>query len=418
MKHLSEEINGEGIYRDEINKDSTNVLIIGKSGVGKSSLLNYMFGRELQKVGVGAPVTKMEIKEFTYKYDDHFEMHIYDTWGLEPSVQKAEEWKEKIFKEIERHDAKNISDWFNTIIFCLNAKSARVEDFELDIMEELLREKNHVTVALTHCTSKSDPDGVVLRESVKEELIKRGIEPPDDRNFVFVSNVRKKLLGGTVEQFGKEEIFISIIRNVWASLKSKVPYLTRRKFENSFALKKAELLKKPDSLKWIIPLMRKNRIKALEQEINRNCISFVNELVSEINGMYQEAVEYYTALSKKYSLIGFRMNSEDYVTSADIHFDAMQTIRHQVNADLEMLTKRILFFDDVFNNTELKSKLRDGIINFKILMKDGKKIREDLRSELERYMDSVYRFLDEHLTVIEKKLELLVIDDLYIFQTT
>ena len=76
-----------------INKDSTNVLIIGKSGVGKSSLLNYIFGRELQKVGVGAPVTKMEIKKFTYKYDDHFEMHIYDTWGLEPSVQKAEDWK-------------------------------------------------------------------------------------------------------------------------------------------------------------------------------------------------------------------------------------------------------------------------------------------------------------------------------------
>ena len=240
-----------------INKDSTNVLIIGKSGVGKSSLLNYMFGRELQKVGVGAPVTIMEVKEFVYKYDDHFEMHIYDTWGLEPSAQKAEEWKNTIFKEIERHDAEKISDWFNTIIFCMNAKSARVEDFEIDIMEELLREKNHVTIALTHCNSKSDPDGIVLRESVKEELAKRGVEPPDDRNFVFVSNVRKKLLGGTVEQFGKEEIFISIIRNVWASLKSKVPYLTRRKFENSFARKKAELLKKPESLKWIVPFMRK-----------------------------------------------------------------------------------------------------------------------------------------------------------------
>ena len=222
-----------------INKDSTNVLIIGKSGVGKSSLLNYMFGRELQKVGVGAPVTIMEVKEFVYKYDDHFEMHIYDTWGLEPSAQKAEEWKETIFEEIGRHDKKNISEWFNTIIFCLNAKSARVEDFEIDIMEELLREKNHVTVALTHCNSKSDPDGIVLRESVKEELTKRRIDAPDDRNFVFVSNVRKKLLGGTVEQFGREEIFISIIRNVWASLKSKVPYLTRRKFENSFARKKA-----------------------------------------------------------------------------------------------------------------------------------------------------------------------------------
>ena len=232
-----------------LNKESTNVLIIGKSGVGKSSLLNYMFGREIQQVGVGAPVTKMEIKEFTYKYDEHFEMHIYDTWGLEPSAQRAEEWKSTIFKEIERHDSKKISDWFNTIIFCLNAKSSRVEDFELDIMEELLREKNHVTIALTHCNSKSDPDGIVLRDSVKEELEKRGIDSLDDRNFVFVSNVRKVLLGGTVEQFGKEEIFISIIRNVWASLKSKVPYQARKHFESLFALKKEELLKKPDRLR-------------------------------------------------------------------------------------------------------------------------------------------------------------------------
>ena len=42
--------------------------------MGKSSLVNYLFGKELQPVGVGAPVTKMEIKEFTYKYDEHFEM--------------------------------------------------------------------------------------------------------------------------------------------------------------------------------------------------------------------------------------------------------------------------------------------------------------------------------------------------------
>ena len=407
------------IYLSEgINKDSTNVLIIGKSGVGKSSLLNYIFGRELQKVGVGAPVTKMEIKKFTYKYDDHFEMHIYDTWGLEPSVQKAEDWKNTIFKEIGRHDEKKISEWFNTIIFCLNAKSARVEDFEIDIMEELLREKNHVTIALTHCNSKSDPDGIVLRESVKEELTKRRIDAPDDRNFVFVSNVRKKLLGGTVEQFGREEIFISIIRNVWASLKSKVPYLTRRKFENSFARKKAELLKKPESLKWIVPFMRKNRIKVLEREINKNCDAFVNELVSEINEMYSDAVEYYTALSKKYAMIGFKMDADEYKTQASIHFDAMHTIRQQVNADLELLTKRILFFDDAFNNTELKAKLRDSIINFRILMRDGKKVREDLRSELLRYMDAVYRYLDEHLKRIENNLELLEIDDLYIFQTT
>lgn len=393
-------------------------MIIGKSGVGKSSLLNYMFGRELQQVGVGAPVTKMEIKEFTYQYDEHFEMHIYDTWGLEPSAQKAEEWKNTIFKEIERHDTKKISDWFNTIIFCLNAKSARVEDFELDIMEELLREKNHVTVALTHCNSKSDPDGIVLRDSVKEELEKRGIDSIDDRNFVFVSNVRKVLLGGTVEQFGKEEIFLSVIRNVWASLKSKVPYQARKHFESLFALKKEELLKKPDRLKWMVPFLRKNQIKALEQDINNNCSSFVNELVSEINSMYNDAIEYYTELSKKYAMIGFEMDSDDYLTSADIHFDAMQTIKEQVTADLNLLRERMQFLDDILKNDRVESGMRDTIVNIKIFVNDSKKIRQDLKRELERYMDEVYRYLDDHLNRIERNLDSLEIDDLYVFQTS
>ena len=34
-----------------LNKERTNVLIIGKSGVGKSSLVNYIFGCERQVVG-------------------------------------------------------------------------------------------------------------------------------------------------------------------------------------------------------------------------------------------------------------------------------------------------------------------------------------------------------------------------------
>lgn len=402
--------------RDNFNKESTNVLIIGKSGVGKSSLVNYLFGKELQPVGVGAPVTKMQIKEFTYKYDKHFEMHIYDTWGLEPSTQKAELWKKKIFDEIARHDKESISEWFNTIIFCLNAKSSRIEDFELDIMEQLLREKNHLTIALTHCRSKEDPDGIVLRKSIREELEKRGVDSLEDRNFVFVSNVKKALLGGSVEQFGKEEIFVSIIRNVWASLKSKVPYQARKRFEESFKLKKAELLKKPDKLKWIVPFMKEIRINRLEQEINKNCDAFIRDLVTEINEMYRNAIAYYSELSRKYAIVGFQMNRGDYDTSAKLHFDAMHTVEDQVTADLKLLRKRMRFMNDILSDKKVESTLRDTIISFKILIRDTNKIREDLKAELERFMEAVKQQLEEHLSEIEASLNSLEIDDLYTFQ--
>ena len=158
-------------------------------------------------------------------------------------------------------------------------------------------------------------------------------------------------------------------------------------------------------------------LQGVLMEINDNCNSFVNDLVSEINGMYNNAVEYYTELSKKYAMIGFKMDSGDYVTSADIHFDAMQTIREQVNADLELILKRMQFLGNILDNSKIKIKIRDGLINFRILVRDGKTIREDLKSELVRYMDEVYRLLDDHLKRIERNLDLLEIDDLYMFQT-
>ena len=283
-------------------------------------------------------------------------------------------------------------------------------------MEQLLREKNHLTIALTHCRSKEDPDGIILRKSIREELEKRGIDSLEDRNFVFVSNVKKALLGGSVEQFGKEEIFVSIIRNVWASLKSKVPYQARKRFEESFKLKKAELLKKPDKLKWIVPFMKEIRINRLEQEINKNCDAFIRDLVTEINEMYRNAIAYYSELSRKYAIVGFQMNRGDYDTSAKLHFDAMHTVEDQVAADLKLLRKRMRFMNDILSDKKVESTLRDTIISFKILIKDTNKIREDLKAELERFMEAVKQQLEEHLSEIEASLNSLEIDDLYTFQ--
>ena len=75
------------------------------------------------------------------------------------------------------------------------------------------------------------------------------------------------------------------------------------------------------------------------------------------------------------------------------------------------------FLDDILKDNRVESRIRDTIVNIRIFMKDSKKVRQDLKSELERYMDEVYRYLDAHLKKIEENLDSLEIDDLYVFQT-
>ena len=95
----------------------------------------------------------------------------------------------------------------------------------------------------------------------------------------------------------------------------------------------------------------------------------------------------------------------------------MHTVEDQVAADLKLLRKRMRFMNDILSDKKVESRLRGTIVRFKILVKDTKKIRQDLKAELERFMEAAKQQLEEHLTEIEASLDLLEIDDLYTFQT-
>ena len=179
-----------------------NVLILGKTGVGKTALFNYLFGQEILATGAGRPVTGMGLFEEEVIFDSGLVLHLYDSWGME--ADKTQAWRDLINQALKKHQGRKIDDWFHTIIFCISAKSARVEDFELAMIKNLKDSGNPLIIALTHA-DVSDQAGSLL--AMRQVLV----DQTGLTMIIAVNSVKKTLLGGRqTRPFGKAEMLAGI----------------------------------------------------------------------------------------------------------------------------------------------------------------------------------------------------------------
>lgn len=201
----------------KVNNFSTNVLIIGKSGVGKSSLLNYIFDQQLAETGSGKPVTKEEIYKYSMEHPSGMTVYVFDTWGLE--ADKADRWTKLIMDEVTAHDCADICDWFHTILYCISARSARIEDFERQQIKLLLDSGNRVIVCLTHCDARNVEQSI---SALTAELCAIGLT---EKDIIQTVSVSKKLLGSSeaAPRRGREEILLKIQSNLWETVAAKLP---------------------------------------------------------------------------------------------------------------------------------------------------------------------------------------------------
>ena len=194
----------------------TNVLILGKSGVGKSSLLNYLWGDNVAKVGAGKPQTG----EGVYPYDPikfkNIDIAIYDSYGLE--ANKASRWHKIIEDEVKKHDC-NIDplDWFHSVIYCVDAKRARIEEFEIEeILKPLANKGNRICFALTKCDVASENEIKSLENILKSKI------PNHSGIHRVCADPKKTIGGGSGVPFGKETLLNGFINNLAANLSSKM----------------------------------------------------------------------------------------------------------------------------------------------------------------------------------------------------
>ena len=109
-----------------------NVLIAGRTGVGKSTLINEVFQGRLAETGQGKPVTK-ETRYYTKK---GIPLGILDTRGLE-----LKEYRQIIDELAELVEAKSgepdVNEHVHVAWVCIAEDGRRVEDAEMELHERL-----------------------------------------------------------------------------------------------------------------------------------------------------------------------------------------------------------------------------------------------------------------------------------------
>lgn len=204
------------VRQDHRAKSYYNLVIFGKAGAGKSSLINYLYGRNVVESGVGKPVTTRSFSCINFE-NNGIPIMLFDSRGLETGGRQAEDWIADLHGELHKRGTDQpVERWFHTVLYCIAASSKRVEDFELSIIRKLQQEKYRVVVVFTKFDLASDESVGQLRSVIQDEL---GKETP----FVSVASVSEKLRSGPTKQEGRDNLLAEIYTGFWESISYRLP---------------------------------------------------------------------------------------------------------------------------------------------------------------------------------------------------
>ena len=118
------------------------ILVAGKTGVGKSTLINGLFREKLATTGIGQPVTQ-HIQKIE---KEGVPLTLYDTRGLELNPQVQQKVKDEINTIFD--ETKGTEQEIYVTYYCINASSNRIEDAEIDLITSISK-KMPVILVLT-----------------------------------------------------------------------------------------------------------------------------------------------------------------------------------------------------------------------------------------------------------------------------
>lgn len=185
-----------------------NIVLIGQTGIGKSTLINTVVGREVVKTGIGAPVTKR--LRYIHENKDSL-LGVYDTVGFE--IGKSEDELLDDIRTLIQPDEKlqRSIRCPHVVWFCVAGNSTRLQPQEEALIHSI--SELGLPVALVMTQTPNSKDGIHARPRELSEYVKnRNLPIVNGEAFLTCALPDSGL--GMQNQFGVKELIGAIFQSL------------------------------------------------------------------------------------------------------------------------------------------------------------------------------------------------------------